>query len=466
MINKFYKIIHNKYSRFFKFIFFLRYLFAIFFISIIIFLCIPYFFNYETRALFIKDHLLENYNIKIKEFEKLEFQALPLPKFKFKNVKIFFDSNNIKYDVKNLIVYPKLIKIYNYQDFKSNRIALIKNDIILEDSDLKFLIKFYLNQKNKIFIDNLNLKITDKVKSIISLKNIKLSNYGYNKNLITGELFGKKFKLKKNSSFEKINFELENSGFSSEISLDEKKEENFISGSFKSKILNTNIKSKFNIDNKKLNIFDSYFRNKNISFKNKSLVIFDPFLEINSIINIEDLNFEIFKKLNLERLLGKKDVIKELNLKKEIIYKSNKFSNDLIEDMNLKIDLAYGRANYVKKFLISDNLFKCVGNINLLDEFPLLFFDCSVELTNNKFFKNFSIRSNNKFKPLNLNINGNFNIYNKKVNLKNVFTDKNYKASKEDLRYFKEIFENKVFDEGFFEIFNYKKIKSFIIEVS
>ena len=27
----------------------------------------------------------------------------------------------------------------------------------------------------------------------------------------------------------------------------------------------------------------------------------------------------------------------------------------------------------------------------------------------------------------------------KKVNLKNVFTDKNYKASKEDLRYFKEI---------------------------
>ena len=110
--------------------------------------------------------------------------------FIVKNVKIFFDSNNIKYDVKNLIVYPKLIKIYNYQDFKSNRIALIKNDIILEDSDLKFLIKFYLNQKNKIFIDNLNLEITDKVKSIISFKNIKLSNYGYNKDLITGEVFG------------------------------------------------------------------------------------------------------------------------------------------------------------------------------------------------------------------------------------------------------------------------------------
>ena len=37
---------------------------------------------------------------------------------------------------------------------------------------------------------------------------------------------------------------------------------------------------------------------------------------------------------------------------------------------------------------------------------------------------------------------------------------------KEDLRYFKEIFEKKVFDESFFKIFNYKKIKNFILEVS
>ena len=103
-----------------------------------------------------------------------------------------------------MIIYPKLINIYNYQNFKSNKITLKKNDIILEESDLKFLIKFYLNQKNKIFIDNLNLVITDKVKPIISFKNVKLSNYGYNKNLITGQLFGKKFKLKKNSSFEKL----------------------------------------------------------------------------------------------------------------------------------------------------------------------------------------------------------------------------------------------------------------------
>ena len=37
---------------------------------------------------------------------------------------------------------------------------------------------------------------------------------------------------------------------------------------------------------------------------------------------------------------------------------------------------------------------------------------------------------------------------------------------KEDLKYFKESFENILFDENFLEIFNLKKIKTFILEIS
>ena len=50
MINKFYKIVNIKFSRFFKFIFFLRYLFAIFFISLGLFLLIPQFFDYKKKG--------------------------------------------------------------------------------------------------------------------------------------------------------------------------------------------------------------------------------------------------------------------------------------------------------------------------------------------------------------------------------------------------------------------------------
>ena len=67
---------------------------------------------------------------------------------------------------------------------------------------------------------------------------------------------------------------------------------------------------------------------------------------------------------------------------------------------------------------------------------------------------------------LNLDIKGNLNILNKKINLKKITDNKNYEATKEDLNYFKESFENILFDESFVEIFNYKKIKDFLIEIS
>ncbi|MDC0952566.1 hypothetical protein OAR89_02260, partial [Pelagibacteraceae bacterium] len=65
MINKTYKIIHNKYSSIFKFLFFLRYLFVIFIISFGLFLCIPKFFDYDKKEQIIKNHFFKNYNLKL-----------------------------------------------------------------------------------------------------------------------------------------------------------------------------------------------------------------------------------------------------------------------------------------------------------------------------------------------------------------------------------------------------------------
>ena len=54
MINKIYKIIHNKYSTLFKFIFYIRYLFGIFFLSIVLILSIPHFFDFKKKDMIIK----------------------------------------------------------------------------------------------------------------------------------------------------------------------------------------------------------------------------------------------------------------------------------------------------------------------------------------------------------------------------------------------------------------------------
>ena len=49
MINKFFKIVHTKYLKLFRFVFFIRYLLVIFIISFALFLIIPIFFDYEKR---------------------------------------------------------------------------------------------------------------------------------------------------------------------------------------------------------------------------------------------------------------------------------------------------------------------------------------------------------------------------------------------------------------------------------
>ena len=79
--------------------------------------------------------------------------------------------------------------------------------------------------------------------------------------------------------------------------------------------------------------------------------------------------------------------------------------------------------------------------------------------------KIFSIKTKDKNKVLNIIAEGNINILNKKINFKNVLMNDNYKASIEDLKYFKETFQNIIFNKSFIEIFDLKKIKKFILEV-
>ena len=96
-----------------------------------------------------------------------------------------------------------------------------------------------------------------------------------------------------------------------------------------------------------------------------------------------------------------------------------------------------------------------------------MFFDCLIKFNDKKkFLKEFSIKYKNKNELLTLNVIGNINIFNKKINFKNITMNQNYEASKEDLNYFKQTFETLLFDKDFLDIFNFKKIKEFILEIS
>ena len=467
MINKSYKTIHNKYSRFFRFIFFLRYVFGLFIIATILFLIVPNYFNYEKRAETFKNHLIKNYDIQILKYEKIEFNSFPVPYIELKNVSTKLNTSLGELNVNQFKIYPKFLSIYNYQNFQSNKIVLKNSNIILETLDFKFFVKKLINQKNNFYFDNLNIKINDASKPLVSLEKVKFTNFGYKRNIIEGSIFDKKFRTKINNNTNNINFRLLKSGLNIDINLNDQNNKNSIDGVLKSKILNTNLKFNFSYDENALNIYNSFFRSKKLSFKNESLITLKPFFDSNSKFEIEEIDLEIFKQLKIEELLKSKNILKQLNAKNEVSFNTKKFRRSFFDKLNLKFDLAYGRLNYSKKLSISDTIFQCKGNINLIEEFPLLFFDCSLNSNNKRdFFKKLNIDIKKDNKTFILNTKGNLSILNQKINFKEISIGENYKASNEDLNYFKENFENILFNEDFLGIFNFNKIKEFFLEIS
>ena len=236
MLNKFYKTINNKYSRFFKFIFFLRYLFAIFFISIALFLTIPGFFNYEKRFESIKNQVMKSYNIKLNQYDKIKFVALPLPNLEFENAIINFGNPSVNLNIKSLKIYPKLFSIYNYKNFNINKILIRKADIKLESSDLNLFVKKIFNQNSKISIKNLFINVINKNKTIINFENLKYSNFGYNKDLVFGKIFEKNFKIKIDKKL-KLNLKFDLSGINADLNFDPNKKTSTKGGIFKSMAL-------------------------------------------------------------------------------------------------------------------------------------------------------------------------------------------------------------------------------------
>ena len=98
---------------------------------------------------------------------------------------------------------------------------------------------------------------------------------------------------------------------------------------------------------------------------------------------------------------------------------------------------------------------------------PIIFFDCLINSKNkHSLLKKFNINKKRDTKSLNIYAKGSLTILNNKINFKNIKVNEKYKASNEDLKFFKEMFENILLENGLIKIFDSKQIKKFILEIS
>ena len=308
-----------------------------------------------------------------------------------------------------------------------------------------------------------SFKIEEK---IIELKKINFYNYGYKKNNIKGKAFERKFIVDLEEDFQRIDFKIPKAGVEFQLRFFNG-QQNLTNGNLKGKILNSNYKFNFNFDGRSLIIENFFFRGKNLSLNSSGVVELKPFFNINLISEIQNINTTMFKSLEINKILSSKDFLKTLNSQNKIFFKSKKFQRKLIDELEIVINLAYGRLKSFKIINISDTKIQCQNNINLMDDYPVLNFICSINSPDQKnLLKKIKVKFKNINKSLELKIAGNLNILGNKINFSNIEMNDNYKASKEDLKYFKSVFENIVFDDNFINIFNLSKLRKFILEIS
>ena len=117
--------------------------------------------------------------------------------------------------------------------------------------------------------------------------------------------------------------------------------------------------------------------------------------------------------------------------------------------------------------ILSKSVSLCDGKINLLEEFPILYFDCFVNSPNKKkLFKKFQIDTKSKDETFDLEAKGRINILRKIINFDVITVNQNQKAKEKDLKYFKSSFERIFFEKNFLDMFKISKIKQFILDLT
>ena len=464
MINKIYKTIHNKFSIFFKFVFFIRYLFVVFFVATFLFLIIPHFFDYKKKERLISGQLFQSYGLKINEIETIKYQPFPVPQLRLINSSGSLFSNDIDIKINNLILYPSLSSIYNFSNFQINKIKLSESRVKIDADQLGGLVKKLLSLENKIFLGDLVLKIQNDKINLVNFKSINFKNYGLKRNIIDGEIFDRGFKITFSDKYKNFKFKLLNTGVSAEVDFENLEEGSEKKGKLKTKFLTSNLKLNFIYDKNSLKINDLFFRDRRLSFDGSGILKINPFFEIILNSNIRNFRSEIFSNLELSKLFSMKDLIKKLNSQININYKARKFSNNLINDISLKTKLEIGRLSVSKILSIINSNATCKGEVNLLEDFPILDFDCYiVSPDKKKFLEKLDINYKTKNEPFDLRFRGKLNILNNKVNFDHIKMN-NYEALAEDLKYYKNILENSVFEKNSLMNFNKENIKKLILE--
>jgi len=447
----------------------------------LLYIAIPTFYNYDKST--VKNIICQNNKVECLIKGKVSYKFYPTPRLKIKNLVINGFENkkktiakaedvSIKLSFKNLLAKEK---------HRFTKVELNNFEINLDLKNFKKYQDFFDRKKYSIpvIFNNGEIILYEGKNYVASITQTNLTTK-FDQDLINSELNGKFLNdniyigLNRESIDKKISTELilkmKNLNFFTKVNLmNSKKAKDIIDGNFSVKKGKNKIVGIFDYKDKEFIIKKSNIRNTLIDGKLEGKIILMPFFIFNLDLSLNSINFtrlyNHFLSLNEKE---QKDLFKinnkingKLNLSTEKVYSKN----NLIKSFESRLNFYNGETKIEQLLLNLGKLGAAdiLGNINNDKKLSNFKFESNIFVDNQKkFLSKFGIYNKESINS-NLFISGNLDIENIKVSFYEISDDKKFNI--EDINFIESEFNDLMLEEGFKNMFNFQKLKTFLKSV-
>ena len=471
-----------KKSKFFENKYITIYLPPFILVSLLLYLSIPIFYNYDKSE--ITQVICDDKNINCKIEGKVGYSFFPTPRIKISNLTINSLDQNKKNlaNVNNVIIKISIFNLLDKKKQKFKSINFNNFEINVDLSNYKVYQKIFNNKKNYPLIIFKNGKVIffDKENYVSTIKGTKI-------NIISDNGF-KDIELKgmflNDSIFVSLKKREKDSKPSTDIilkvaNLDLLIKTNFFNNKKSKEIQNGNILIKkdkqrftgvFDYKDGKININKSNLKNLFLKGTLNGIISFSPYFDFNLDLVLDSINFtKLYNHfLTLDEIEQKKifDINKKIN--GNLNFSSNKVysSYNLVKSFESRLKFNNGSL-IVEQFLFNlgklgaADISGVVGSDKKYTNFK---YESNIFVDNQKkFLSKFGIY-NKEILPSNLFISGNLDLKNFKSTFYEISHDE--KIKEDDINFIEEEFNEIILKNGYDNLFRFPKFVEFLKSVT
>ncbi len=441
-------------------------------VAVSILLIISYFlrpitFDYVSKKETLENKIVNVFNLKTNIKGKISYKALPSPRILIENIILDFGKDKIKINEAYILISTSKLKNIDELDLK--KFYVLNQNIKIYSTNLKKLFQYFTLQKNRdLVFKNSKIIFVDEQKNELNFNNFNLKDISNEeKHEIDGNLNFSKNRininfLNKIASEKFLKISIPNLNQNLDINFDKGSNLDNLSGELKLKMFDSILLLNFNGKDNFV-ISKSYLRNKFLNSKIDGEISFKDQFNFNLNFDINQINL---RKLLLYYSMFQIGVSKKINGKINVLIKNSDSLFGKIKNVNLRMSLENGDIRITNLSAILPENTKIKSDISILanNVKPQIQFKTNFSSSKtNKFLRKFGIYDFDK-NETSIYASGVLDLSKNKIKFQNIIKNKNEKIGKNQLSALENSFNTHILKDGVLGIFDFFKVKKFILE--